>query len=334
MREYTLGHLHGRFVVTWREPDGRRRRYRLAARTAREAEAEARDVIRRETLPKGQLTVADVWAAFRADREGRPVAENMRHTAKSILPHFGHFRPDQITTEDCRSYADARRRAGLADGTIWTHLGQLRTSLRWAEKMRLIARAPHIERPAQPAPKDRRLTDAEIARLLAADAEPHIRLAVILMLTTAARVTAVLELTWDRVDLVRGSINLRTSDSTTRKGRAIVPINATARAALLAAREAALSEHVVEWAGGPVRSIKKGFAALCARARLTDVSPHVLRHTAACRMAEAGIPMEEISQYLGHSSVRVTASVYARYSPDHLRRASEVLEFPTIRRAR
>ena len=36
--EFTIGRLNGRFVVTWRE-DGKRRRYRLAARTKREAEA-------------------------------------------------------------------------------------------------------------------------------------------------------------------------------------------------------------------------------------------------------------------------------------------------------
>jgi integrase len=328
--QYTIGRLHGRFVVTWTE-DGKRRRYRLAARTAAEAESEARDRIRRETLGRGPLTVADVWAAFAAERAGRPVAENLRHTGKSVLPHFGALRPDQITTADCRAYAKARRAAGLADGTIWTHLGQLRSALSWAERMRLIDRAPHIERPSQPAPKDRRLSDDEIARLLAAEAEPHVRLAAILMLTTAGRVTALLELKWERVDFERGRIYLRTPDMLTRKGRGNPPINDTLRAALLTARAAALSPYVVEWAGGPVKSIKKGFASMCRRAKLDDVSPHVLRHTAACRMAEAGIPMEEISQFLGHSNVRVTAAVYARYSPEHLRRAAKALELPGLR---
>ncbi len=62
--------------------------------------------------------------------------------------------------------------------------------------------------PPKPAPKDRYLTRAEIDQLLAAPAEPHIRLAILLMLSTAARVTAILELTWDRVDLDRGQIDL------------------------------------------------------------------------------------------------------------------------------
>lgn len=333
MREYTLGRLNGRFVVSWRE-DGKRRRFRLEARTLKDAEREARDRVVRETLEHGPLTVAAVLDAFIADKAGRPIAENTRHGANSLAPYFGHLRPDQITVADCRAYTEACRARGQGDGTIWTRLGQLTAALRWAEKNRLIERAPHIERPSQPAPRDRRLTDAEIARLLEADADPHIRVATILMLTTAARIGAVLDLTWDRVDFERGVIYLRRPDMLTRKGRASPPMNHTLRAALLTAQEGALSPYVVEWAGGPVKSIKKGFAALCRRAGLTGVSPHVLRHTAACRMAESGISMDEIAQYLGHSNVQTTARVYARFSPDHLRRAADALELPTTRRVR
>lgn len=84
---------------------------------------------------------------------------------------------------------------------------------------------------------------------------------------------------------------------------------------------------MVEWAGGPVQSVKKGFRAATVAAGLEGVSPHVLRHTAAVHMAEAGISMDEIAQYLGHSDTRITASTYARYSPEHLRKAAKALEF-------
>ena len=42
-----------------------------------------------------------------------------------------------------------------------------------------------------------------------------------LLFGTAARVRAILDLTWDRVDLERWSINLRLPNSVTRKGRAM-----------------------------------------------------------------------------------------------------------------
>ena len=84
--------------------------------------------------------------------------------------------------------------------------------------------------------------------------------------------------------------------------------------------------------GLEAKSIKKklkakGFAAAVKRAGLDDVTPHDLRHTAAVWMAEAGASMAEIAQVLGHSDERITYRVYARFSPDHLRRAMTALEF-------
>lgn len=267
-----------------------------------------------------------IWKAYSATVEGRPVHESMKYTGRSVLPWFGAFRPDQISVQDCKAYIAKRKRAGIHDGTIWAQLGKLRTCLNWAEKTGLIERAPYIERPSKPAPKERYLTREEITRILSVDCAPHIKLAIRLMLSTAARVTAVLELTWGRVDFERGQVNLRTGEGH-RKGRAIVPMTESLRVALLEARKAALSDCVVEWAGGPVKSIKKGFKAAAVEAGLPDVSPHVLRHTAAVHMAEAGVSMEEIAQFLGHSDSRITASVYARYSPEHLRKAASALEF-------
>ena len=326
MREYRIGRLNGRFVVTW-DDGGRRRRYRLEALTRKDAEAEAIDVIRRETLPESDRTVRMLWEAHRAAHDGRPIAKTMGYTGIAILSHFGSLRSDQITSDHCREYARPRRAGGIAVGSIWTELGHLRSCLTWSARERLIPAAPHIERPQKPAPKDRYLTRQEIGRLLAAEAEPHIRLAILLMLTTAGRIGAVLELTWDRVDIERGQINLRLDAEGPRKGRAIVPINATLRAALVSAREAALSDHVVEWAGGPVKSIRKGFMSAVASAKLSGVSPHVLRHTAAVHMAEGGVPMAQIAQYLGHSSTAVTERTYARFSPDHLQAAAAILDF-------
>lgn len=334
MREYRIGRLNGRFVVTWAGDDGKRRRYRLGAQSRKEAEAEAIDVIRKETMPKGDLTAANIWGMYRDYLGDRPTGRNMDSLGKSVLPHFGALRPDQISRDHCKDYTAARRKSGKSDGTIHTEMGYLRSAMVWAQKNRLIDRAPHIESPSKPAPKDRWLTHAEISKLISADGEPHVKLATVLMLTTAARVGAILDLTWDRVDLERGQINLRLDADGPRKGRAIVPINGMARAALETAKMAALSDHVIEWAGGPVKSIRKGFSALVGRANLDDVSPHVLRHTAAVHMVAGGIPMTKVSQYLGHSNTIITERVYGRYAPDHLRDAAEVLNFGAIKAVR
>lgn len=338
MPDYRIGRLNGRFVVSW-WVDGKRKRYRLDALTAKDAEREAIDVIRQEVVSAEPVTVKTLWDLYREEKKDRRVAAAMKFEWKAIGSHFGHLRPDQITTDICRAYT-AKRRATMIprgkdapprpvhDGTIWTELGHLRTVMVWAaDKKHLIARAPDIERPQKPAAKDRWLTDKEIAKLLDAKCAPHIKLAILLMLSTAARVGAILDLTWDRVDFDNGVINLRTDATGPRKGRAIVPMNASTRAALKAAESASLTDYVIEWAGEQVKSIKTGFNAAVADAGLEGVSPHVLRHTAAVHLAVAGTPMSRIAQYLGHSSTAVTERVYARFAPDHLRAEADVLDF-------
>lgn len=331
MPEISIGRLRGGLCAYWRDAEGKRVRHQLAARTRQEAEAEALDLYRRLSTTPADLTVAGLWEAYRHDRDGRAVAKTMGYTGKAVLKHFGALRADQISTDTCRLYVAARRKDGRKDGAIWTELNHLRMCLSWAEKQRLIERAPAIELPPRPAPKDRYLTHAEIGRLLDAPMQPHIRLAILLMLSTAARITAILELTWDRVDFERGVVDLRLDRTGPRKGRAVVPMNAGLRAALQDARQAALSDHVIEWAAGPVTTIRRGFTAAVDAAGLEDVSPHVLRHTAAVHMAEAGVPMSEISQFLGHSSTSVTERTYARYSPTYLRKAADVVDFTRIR---
>src|SRR5262245_55555527 len=105
---------------------------------------------------------------------------------------------------------------------------------------------------------------------------PHVKLLVILALTTAARSAALLGLTWDRVDFEGGRIDLNDrARPKSNKRRALVPMNATARAALSEARAAATTPYVIEWAGRPVKSVKRGLAAAGKRCGLEWVTAHI-----------------------------------------------------------
>ena len=333
MPDISIGRFRGGFCVYWWQ-DGTRRRYQLSARTRTEAEAEALDRYRRETFRAGNVTVSDVWEAYRQHLGTRPSAATIAATGKAVLGHFGAYRPDQITIAMCREYATKRAKQGRKQGTIHTELGHLRSALAFARKVGMIERAPYIERPAKPMPKERFLTNKEIRKLREAAHAPHIVLAIDLLLGTAGRAGAILDLTWDRVNFASGQINLRNPDGVTRKGRAVVPMNAGLRAALSVAKEAALSEYVVEYAGDRVKSIRKGFEGAVTRAGLEGVTLHVLRHTAAVHLVQAGIPIDQVAQYLGHSNTAITYSTYARYSPDYLRGAAEILDFSSIRKNR
>ena len=167
----------------------------------------------------------------------------------------------------------------------------------------------------------------QIRALMDGCGAPHIRLAVVLLLGTGARISAVLDLTWSRVDLERGVIDLRLPDGVTRKGRAVVPMNRMTRAALESAHQAHLSDHVVEWSGRRIKSIRSGYSAALKRAGLEDVNIHQIRHSVAVRMLTAGQPIEAVAQYLGHSNTASTYRTYARFMPEHLAGAAEILNF-------
>lgn len=326
MSEWRITRLRGKLALTF-ERNGKRQRYSLGTDDPRQAYIIAPALYSEVTRPDGR-TVKHLWDAYTTDKAGKAILATMVYTWKALAERFGGRDGESITREDCRAHTLYRRSNGISDGTIHTELGHLRMVLSWAEKNKLIGKAPDIERPSKPEPKDRFMTREEAQKMIAFAKTPHLRTAFHLMLGTAARVTAILELTWDRVDFDRKLIFLRDpNDKAKRKGRAIVPINTTLLSALRDAKAGALTEYVVEWAGQPVKSLKKGIATASRQADIEGVSAHVFRHTAAVWMAESGVPMEEIGQYLGHSSAEITRRVYARYSPDHLRKAASALEF-------
>ncbi|ASQ11881.1 site-specific integrase [Sinorhizobium meliloti] len=327
MPEWRITRLRGEFCITWDDKDGVRRRYRLGTTDAQEAARRAPARYAELTRPVG-TNVKALWDSYVLDKDGLAVLSTMKHTWKALAPRFANLEGSAVSVADCRAHTEERRKAGIKDGTIHTELGHLRMVLKWAENNSLISKAPHIERPAKPDPKEYHITRVEAARLRESANSPHIALAIRLLIATGARSTAALELTWDRVDFERGIINLRNPfDRTRRKGRAAVPMNDQLRADLLDAKKGAMSPFVIEWAGNRVKSIKKGLKAAGKASGLPEVSPHVLRHSAAVWMAEDGHSMSEIAQFLGHSNTKVTEKVYARFSPNYLRNLASSLTF-------
>jgi integrase len=267
-------------------------------------------------------TVGAIMEAYLADKKGRRSYGSMVTAWKSLGRTFGHLSPRQIDRDLCRGYRLSRQAAGVADGTVIKDLGVLKAAIRWAGK----AEGAKFELPPTPPPRDRYITRQEVQRLVDAAELGHVKLFITLAWCTAGRHSALLELTWDRVDFEKRRVRLATDAQHGRKGRATVYINDWLLPALQAAYEARTSEFVIEWGGSPLKSIKRSFAAAARKAGLADVTPHILRHSSACAMARAGVPIEEIAKYLGHSSTKVTYSTYLKYTPDYLSKAAKALE--------
>jgi integrase len=226
-----------------------------------------------------------------------------------------------------KRFTKTRRQQGCGDGTIRSDLAYISAALGFAQRNGFIGRAPAIAKPPAPRARERWLTREELKRLIAGAGSEHVRLFIILAICTAGRPKHILELPWSRVDMDRCTINLDDPEQgRTRKGRARVPINSTAQEALKRARLVAQTDYVIEHNGKPLKSIKRGVLAAANRANLKGVSQYVLRHTAGVYLAQAGVPLAEIAEYMGHSNLDTTRRHYARFHPDHLRQASKSLE--------
>lgn len=322
MPEYRIKLYRSKFYAVWSDDEGRTQRASLRTADREEAERRLIDFEREMKAPPGS-TVGDYVRAY-LDYKTDRIRDIVRLEGAwaNATDTFGALRPDQITPELCEEYAELRRAMGRSDGTVLKEINTIRQALNWNK-----VNTARFEAPPAPPPRDRYLTKPEARLLLDGCVQPHVRLFVRLALATAARKSALLGLTWDRVDLERERINLTVVGEAQRKKRATVPINDQLMADLIEAKKAAQTPYVIEYAGGNVVNVKKGFAGAVRRAGLEDVTPHDLRHTAAVWMAEDGVSMDEIAQYLGHSSSKVTFAVYARFSPTHLRKASKSLEF-------
>jgi integrase len=268
--------------------------------------------------------VSDLWAAYIADRK-KEIADISRlpSTWKALEPHFGYRIGSQIKADDCRAYYQLRKRQGMSNSTVKTELEYLRACLN-----RHYGKGnTHVWTPPASPPRDRYLEPRELEEFLAHVKTPHVRLFIILAVTTAARMGAILDLTWERVDFKHGTVNFNPAGRhQTDKRRVEVPMNSRCRAALEEAVKGALTDHVIEYEGAALKSIKKAIRETAKRSGV-PCSPHVFRHTAGVWMAKANVPMQKISQFMGHTSTRVTERIYARYSPSHMRDAAAALDW-------
>lgn len=243
------------------------------------------------------------WKAAKPFFENLPIARIDEHTPGEYQKRRPHCKPISVRNE----------------------LAVIRAALKWAEKSSLIEKAPFIKMPSFPVATVGHISKAEFRKLLENAQAPHIRIFLQLAVGTGARTNALLDLTWDRVDFERNVIILNPHERVqTSKYRATVPMNAQLRAALLEAKEGALSDFVVEHGRDRVASIRNGFKAAARRAGI-KATPHMMRHSAAVWMAEANTPFSQIAQFLGHTDSRITERVYGRFSPSFLANAAEAL---------
>ncbi len=258
--------------------------------------------------------------------------------SKNVMPFFGKKTLRAIAPGDLQRFVDQRvgtisPKTGrpYTPSTINHELMFLSGALREAVKRGYIDRNPVQGVPtlSEHNQKLRWLTKEEEDRLFKFLPE-YLRPITTCALHTGMRLGEVLTLKWADVDFRQRMI--RVEPAKNHKERHI-PMNERLVELLSAMKPASEtweeSPHVFTSMRTGVRFDSDGvghaFKRDARRAGLFGVSFHTLRHTFASRLAQRGVPLNDIRELLGHSDMRVTLR-YAHLAPGNLRRAVEVLE--------
>jgi len=167
----------------------------------------------------------------------------------------------------------------------------------------------------------RYLEKEEIVRLIQV-CPGYLKPIVAVALNTGMRKREILALKWNDIDFRNRLIYvLQTKNREIRE----IPMNDIVVRILLKVRKNPRSPYVFcKKEGSPYRNITGGFSNALKRAGISDFRFHDLRHTFASHLVMARIDLKTVQELLGHKTFEMTLR-YAHLSPDHKRRAINVL---------
>ena len=283
----------------------------------------------------GQIPIADILAIYLRDvvsRHSRPKETKSR--IKALDSFFGDKLLSYVTGETCRAYVAQR----LTDAAARRELEDLRAAINHHRREGLCDKIVEVVLPPERPHRQRWLTRSEAARLIRSAwryrevqkgkqtdrrSRQHVARFILVAIYTGTRASAVcgaaLQATvghgW--VDLERGVFYRRPAGQReTKKRQPTIPLPDRLLAHMRRWKRNG-QRFAVEWNGETVQNIKKAFANVAADAGLGDVTPHVLRHTAATWLMQAGTDMWEAAGYLG-MTIEMLSQRYGHHHPDHL----------------
>ena len=256
------------------------------------------------------------------------------------LADAGIARLDQVQLPDLRSWLASQHDAGLAAASLQRRSGAVRVFFRWAKRQGLVDEDPAaaLKSPKIPHRLPETLTQTDAATLmdavLAAAAEDPSPLGVRnlaileVLYSTGMRIAELCGLTDARLDLLSGTALVRGKGKKER----LCPIGRPAALALQAALDARDRRQAgqgggrpaavfLNRAGGPLtpRSVERSLKKYLAGAGLDPgITPHVLRHSFATHLLDAGADLRSVQELLGHASLSTT-QIYTHVSVERLK---------------
>ncbi len=140
----------------------------------------------------------------------------------------------------------------------------------------------------------------------------HVARVVMMGYHTGMRLGEILNLTWDKVNVQDGYLDLESTDTKTGEPRRIYFCGEVRRILLEANRVRNIQHNFVftHPNGRPIRSIKDSFNNACSRAGVRGLRFHDLRHTFNTNLRKAGADRSVIMKMTGHK----TESMFQRYN--------------------
>jgi len=297
-------------------PGARKKRWKVGClnkTVAREMESaiKTRLLLGQEKSESAKPVLFKEWAKTYLELEAvkmlRTYQDRVEIVARQLVPFFGAKILSEIRPADVEAYRGKRiKRNGTkaSPQTINNDHIVLKHILNVAIRRGLLASNPaaRVPMPNPQNERDRVLTEEEWERLYHV-AKPHLKPVLILAYQLGQRMSEVIGMTWDRVDLKRGFITLRSIDTKTKTARQ-VPLTPDVRITLqgMAKVRSLHSRHVFLYKGEPLRDFRTAFRTAMKEAGVSGFRFHDLRHCAATNLRRAGVDTTTAMQIVGHTS--------------------------------
>jgi integrase len=245
----------------------------------------------------------------------------------NLTDHFQGVYLDDIDNDKLLQFEMKRRDAKVSSSTIRRDLACLGVMLslacdmwRWADSNSvpkfLKKRGKTVLKEGKP--RTRYLDhDEERRTLISAGSHSMLHAAIIFAIDVGARDHEQLGLRWPQINLAKKEVTLAGKGGKTR----VVPLLPRVLAMLAALPRHSEGKYVF-WHDDGVKYLRlyRPLQTALKRAGVTDhVQWHDLRRTCGCRLLQDHrMPMEQVSRWLGHSSVAVTEKHYAFLKVDQL----------------
>ncbi len=280
-------------------------------------------------------TVAQLAERYMAEharpkKKPRSVQSDESNLRNHVLPALGPKKVAAITRADlARLHHSMRDTPGAANRVLALLSKMFTLAEKWELRPDGTNPCRHVDR--YPERKlERFLSEAELACLAEALAEaertrtemPSVLAAVRLLLFTGARLSEILTLRWEHVDMEGQCLRIPES----KTGAKTIYLPPTALEVLAGLERRDDNPYVIAGAksGSHLVNLRKPWGRIRAKAGLGDVRLHDLRHSFASMAVAGGLTLPVIGALLGHTQPATTAR-YAHLADDPLKQAANLI---------